>query len=41
MKGCVDEDVRSKLVVDFSPDVKIMIREQANKYFEATIQKEQ
>jgi hypothetical protein len=34
-KGAVDEDVRNNLVVDYPPEMKNMIRDGANKFFEA------
>jgi hypothetical protein len=39
-KGTVDEDVKEKLVVDYPPEVKNMIREGANKFFEALLRGE-
>jgi len=39
-KGTVDEDVKKKLVVDYPPEIKNMIREEANKYFEAQLRGE-
>ena len=40
VKGDVDDEVKAKLVVVFPPDVKKIIREQANKYFESQIKRE-
>lgn len=40
VKGEVEEGVKSKLIVDFPPEVKQMIREQANKFFEGQINRE-
>jgi len=37
-QGEVDEAVKNKLVVNFSPETKKMIREQVNKFFEARVQ---
>jgi len=39
-KGTVDENVRKNLVVDYPPEVKNMMREDANKYFEALLRGE-
>jgi len=39
-KGTVDEDVKENLVVDYPPEVKNMMREEANKYFEALLRRE-
>ena len=39
-KGTVDENVRKNLVVDYPPEVKNMMREKANKYFEALLRGE-
>jgi hypothetical protein len=39
-KGRVDEKVRENLVVDYPPEVKNMMREEANKYFEALLKGE-
>jgi hypothetical protein len=39
-KGTVDEEVKEKLVVDYPPEVKNMMREEANKYFEALLRGE-
>jgi hypothetical protein len=36
-RGTVDEDVRKSLVVDYPPEVKNMLREEANKYFETLL----
>ena len=36
-KGSVDEAVRKKLVVDYPPEVKNTMREEANKHFEALL----
>ena len=40
VKGEVDEEVKSRLIVDFPPEVKQMIREQANMFFEGQINRE-
>jgi hypothetical protein len=40
VKGNVEDDVRAKLIVNYPPNVKNMIRERANKYFESRIKKE-
>ncbi len=39
-KGTVDENVWKNLVVDYPPEVKNMMREDANKYFEALLKGE-
>ena len=39
-KGTVDRAIKEKLIVKFSPEVKAMIREQANKFFEAAMHRE-
>jgi len=39
-KGTVDEDVKEKLVVDYPSEVKNMIREGENKFFEALLRGE-
>jgi len=36
-KGAVDEEVKSRLVVDYPPEVKDMLREEANRFLEALI----
>ena len=40
VNGDVSEDVKSKLIVDYPPEVKKIIREQANKSFESRINRE-
>jgi len=40
VQGDVDDEVKSKLIVDFPPEVKQIIREQVNKNFEARINRE-
>jgi multimeric flavodoxin WrbA len=38
-QGEIDEAVKEKLVVNFSPEIKKMLREQANMFFESRIHK--
>ena len=35
--GEIDEALKEKLVVKFSPEIKKMLREQANKFFESSM----
>jgi hypothetical protein len=37
--GMVDEETKKRLVVEFSSEMKNMIREQANKHFETQLKK--
>ncbi len=39
-KGGVDEDVRKNLFVDYPREVKDMLREEANRFFEALVRRE-
>jgi acyl-CoA hydrolase len=36
-QGTVDQETKNKLIVEFSPEMKQMIREQANKHFETRL----
>jgi len=37
--GTVDQKTKNKLVVEYSPEMKKMMREHANKHFEAQLKK--
>jgi len=36
-KGAVDDEVKKRLVVDYPPEVKDVLREEANRFFEAML----